>query len=180
MKFQIMKPNKISLAHRALPILILLVLFLNGSCQMKTGGTYSGNVSMTYGDFRAEKFAVENVNLTIVKTGVDKQYGRWNTHTVTFDEKSPLKCNLELELEGFGGDEERNRPDGLYSQVVKRQNCEITKKDGTKVTARAENGEASVSEDFDGSEVFQGRMIFKSQETDVFNEYEITIKAKRK
>jgi hypothetical protein len=178
MKFQIIKLNKFPLRYSALPVLILPVLFLTG-CQMKTVGTYSGNVSMTYGDFRAQKFAVENVNLTIEKTGVDKQYNRWNEHKVTFDEKSPLKCRLELELEGSGGDEARNRPEGLYSQVVKRQNCEITKKDGTKVTARAESGEVYVSEDSDG-EVFQGTMIFTSQETDVYNEYEITIKARRK
>lgn len=183
MKFQINMPSNISLFRPAILLILILPILFLGGCKPKTAGTYIVSVSMNYGNFRAQTIDVKDVTLTVVKTGVDKQYGRWNEHTITFDEKSPIKCNLEIELEGWRGEDEARPQDkeGMFSEVVKRQSCEMTDKDGKKYSARVIEGQIrAYKDDLTGEHSFYGTIKLMAEKTDDFGEYNVTLTGVRK
>ena len=97
---KIMKINKQNAPPLGLPILLTLVLLsaFISACSEKNEGTFVGQVKMRDNTFNAEgnyanpEVKVDNVTLIIAHSSGKSSL----SYVLSFDEKSPIKCSLEV------------------------------------------------------------------------------------
>lgn len=134
-----MKINQPNVMTLRFPILLTLVLFglFISACKEKNEGTFVGQVKMRDNTFNAEgnyanpEVKVDNVTLTIAhSSGKDSL-----SYVLSFDEKSPIKCSLEVT--------DRDWEDEFVMSVQlpggSTQTCEVRDEKGNMQTAKVTN-----------------------------------------
>jgi hypothetical protein len=136
---KVMKINKRTITSSRLPILLALVLlsvFLS-ACKEKNEGTFVGQVKMRDNTFNAEgnyanpEVKVDNVTLILAPSpGKDSL-----SYLLSFDEKSPIKCSLEVTDEDW----EDEYVMGVQLNGDSTQTCEVRDEKGNVQTAKVTN-----------------------------------------